>query len=79
MIFMVRNCICAHIDCHIRHMTVIISEIFFYNITFVPTKYNELIESIMRIDFHYVPENRLSTNLYHWFRFQGGFFGQARA
>src|SRR5713101_565001 len=44
----------------------------------VPERDNELVHSIEGVMLHYVPKDRLATDLYHWFRARVRFLGEPR-
>ena len=71
--------IIRHIECYIRHVQEIVSKIFLNNIAFVPTADNEVVDAVLRVYFHDMPQNRPDTDFNHWFRLQVSFFGNAGA
>ena len=57
------------IEGHIRRMQEIIGKILFYYILFVAQTDHKIIESILGIVLHDMPENRLFSDLDHWLWF----------
>src|SRR3990170_7609022 len=57
---------------NIRFMEKIMGKIFLNIIPLIAEAYDKVIESIMRIDFHYMPEDRMFADIYHWFRLKIG-------
>ena len=55
------------LDGKVIHMSVIVIKIFFDQVPFVSTAYNELIDAVLRYDFHYMPYDGFSTDFHHWF------------
>ena len=66
-----------HVECHIRHVQEIISEIFLDQVALVAAANYEITNSIVGINFHDVPENRPAANFHHWLRAQRGLLAQA--
>ena len=71
--------ICTHVKCDIRHMQEIIRKIFLDHIPFIPTADDEIINAMMGVNFHDMPQDRLATNLYHGFGSERGFLSYSRA
>src|SRR5574344_69958 len=67
MIVMHHHRIVRQVDRHITIMTVIVSKILFYNILLITTTHDKLRNSVMAVDFHYMPYYWLAPYLYHRF------------
>src|SRR5260370_28657899 len=57
-----------HVESNVRHVKEVVRKILLDHITFVTTANYEVINPIMPINLHYVPEYRLSSNLHHSLR-----------
>jgi hypothetical protein len=68
-----------YIERHIRHMEEVIGEILLDHVTLVPAADNEVVDSVMGILLHYVPEYWATTDLHHGFRPDCGLLTQASA
>src|SRR6218665_479608 len=71
--------IARHIERNVGHMQKIIRKILFDYITLVTTANHKIVNAVEGIDFHDMPENWLTTNLYHWLRSEMGLFRNSRA
>ena len=60
-------------------MQQIVLEVFLDDVTFVAEADDELFESLGRVEFHDVDENRTAANLDHRLRSQFRFFAEPRA
>jgi len=62
---MVFGRVAAEVDRHIRLVHIIVVKIVFDNIGFIAAADDKIIESIMRVNLHYMPEYGLASDLYH--------------
>lgn len=60
-------------------MEEIIGEVLFYDVLFVPCADDELVETVVAVELHDVPEDWHTAQFYHGLGFELGFFGDARA
>jgi hypothetical protein len=60
-------------------MKGVVREIFFDQIAFVPEADDEIVDPVMGVDLHDVPDDRAAADLHHRLRANGGFFGEAGA
>jgi len=58
-------------------MKEIVCEVFLYHISLIAAADNELIDPIVRIDFHDMPQDGLPADLDHGLGLDFSFFGQA--
>src|SRR3954454_17066974 len=63
----------------VANIPEIIPEVLLNHLTFVAEAEDELFETVMRIRFHDVPENRPVADRQHWFRAKLRFFTESRA
>ena len=68
-----------HIERDIRHVEEVIREIFLDYIAFVPEANHELIDPVVRVDLHDVPQDRPTPNLDHGLWLEMGFLAYASA
>ena len=66
-----------HVERNVRHMQEIVSEVFFNDIALVSATNDEIIQAMLRIHFHNVPQDRFAADLDHRFRAKTGFFTYA--
>jgi len=69
----------GHVDRHIGHVKEVIGEIFLDYITLIPTADHEIRDAMMRIELHYMPQDRTNADLDHGLRTATRFFHQACA
>src|SRR5579875_546325 len=67
------------VECDIGRVKVIIGEIFFYQVTFVSERYDELVDPVRSVELHDVPKQRLAADLDHGLGADAGFFRNAGA
>src|SRR5687768_6430517 len=67
IIFMNLHCIFSHIKSDIRIAHTVIRKILFNYISFITTTNYKIINAVKGIDFHYVPEDRFTSNFDHGF------------
>jgi hypothetical protein len=65
--FMYLHSVGTHVECDIRIFYEIVSKIFFDYISFIATADNKFIYTVVRINFHDMPENGFATNFDHRF------------
>src|SRR5688572_9892660 len=58
-------------------MYVIVGKVFFNQISLVPKANYEIIDTIVAVNFHNVPQYWPTSDLDQWFWLQGGFFGKS--
>ena len=76
---MVLQLVFAEVDGHISLVHIVMVEIVLDVISFIAAAYNKLIETKVRINFHNMPQDRLSAYLNHRLWLEVRFFGNARA
>ena len=57
----------------VGHVEVVVGEEFLYDLSFVAQAYDEVVEAIVGVDLHYVPQYGLSAYLDHGLGLQVGF------
>ena len=60
-------------------MQEIVGKIFLDHIPFIPAADDEIINAVMGVGFHDMPQDRLATNLYHGFGPDRGLLSYSRA
>ena len=65
-----------HVKSHIRRVQKIVRKILFDEVALVAAANNEVIDAVMRVHLHDVPENGLATNFDHGLGTRGGFFAE---
>ena len=69
----------GEVERDIASVQEIVGEKFLYNVLFVSAAYNEIVISVMRIEFHDVPEYRHVAYLNHGFGDKVAFFADSCA
>jgi len=69
--------VAGHIERDIRHVQKVVREVLFDHITFVTEADHEVMDPIMGINFHDVPQDRTPANLDHRFGAQRRLFTDA--
>jgi hypothetical protein len=64
---------------HIGHMEEVVRKIFLDHVTFVAEADYKIVEAVMAVDFHDMPEDRTAPHLHHRLRTDAGFFAQPGA
>ena len=62
---------------HVAVVRVIVGEILFDNILLVSTADNEIIDAVMAVHFHDMPDDGFSAYFHHWFGNQVGSFAES--
>ena len=68
-----------HVKGHIGHMKEVVGKILLDDVTFVAATYDELIDVMMAVEFHDMPEDWLAANLNHRFGLKDRLFANPRA
>ena len=71
--------VAAHVESDVGHVQEVVGEVLFDHIALVAQADHEVIDSIVGIDLHDVPKNRLAADFDHWLGAQVGFFTDAGA
>ena len=79
MIIVHFNAVAGKIERNIRHMEKIISKKLFNDMLFISGTNNKFANTVIGIQLHNVPQNRLVANLYHRLRAKLAFFRNAGA
>jgi len=58
--------VCADVESHVRSMQEVIREKFLDVVSAIPEADHEVVQSVSRIDFHDVPQDRAAADLDHW-------------
>src|SRR5574344_427471 len=74
--FMNLHIVVLHINRNVAITIVIVKKKVFYNMSFVSGKNNKVIKSVMAVDFHNMPENRVTADFYHRLRHTLSFFSE---
>jgi hypothetical protein len=67
------------IDADIRHVEGVIEEILLDHVPLVPKAHDELVDPVLGIDLHDVPEDRFAADLHHWLGANRCLFRDTRA
>ena len=60
-------------------MEKIVSEVFLDDVTFIAEADNEIVEAVMAVDLHDMPQDWTTADLNHWFRTDVSFLAQPGA
>ena len=69
----------GNIESNIGHVKKVIGEVFLDDIAFVTATDHEVVDPVVGINLHDVPENGLAPDFDHWLGLQVGFFGNTGA
>jgi hypothetical protein len=69
----------GHSEGYVRHVEEVIGEIFLDDVAFVPAADHEIVDAVVCVDLHDVPQDRPPADLDHRLGAHGGFFTEARA
>src|ERR1051325_7647446 len=72
------HAVLAHMERHVRRMEKVVREILFDHVALVAEADDEVVESLVAVDLHHVPQHRTAADLDHRFRPHAGLFGDAR-
>ena len=79
IIVVIRIFVRFQIDRHIRLIEIIVGEKTLDDIALISQTHNKIVESVMGIFLHDMPQNRLSANFDHRLGFQMRFFADPRS
>ena len=68
----------AHIKGHIRHVQEVVGKVLLDQVTLVAAANDEVIDAVVRVNLHDVPQNRHATNFYHRLGFEVGLLRNPR-
>src|SRR5260221_2570009 len=69
----------SELERHVARHPLVIAEVFLDHLTAVTQAEHELLEAVLRVRFHHVPEDRPVADGHHRLRAKLGLFAQARA
>lgn len=68
-----------HVKSDIRHVQKVVGKVFLDQIALITEANHEVIDAMAGVDFHDVPENRLSADIHHGFGASSSLLGKAGA
>lgn len=77
MLFMDGHLVVLEIKGDVATMEEVVGEIFFDDVSFVSQENDKIVVSILGVDLHDMPENRMAANLHHRFWDDAGLFSKA--
>ena len=73
------HAVVAHVEGHIRHVQKVVGEVFLDQVALVTAANHEIVDAVVGIDLHDVPQDGLAANFHHRLGFEVGFFGNPGA
>jgi hypothetical protein len=63
-----------HAEGNVRHVQKVVGKVFFDEVTLITTANDKVVDAVVGVHFHDVPQNRVTTNLDHRLGTYSGFF-----